>query len=77
MRGDRSYVKVLDYINIPFHCVHCQKVEHILDDIDLSFQNRIGKIVVLGSKVEALAPRQIRVMKKGHRLKARGKKDHW
>jgi hypothetical protein len=70
-------VKVLDYINIPFHCVHCQKVEHILDDIDLSFHNRIGKRVVLDSKAEALAPRQIRVTKKDQRLEAKGRKVHW
>lgn len=43
MLGVRSYLQVLDYINIPFRCASCHRVGHVLDDCDLKFQKRFRK----------------------------------
>jgi hypothetical protein len=32
MEGDQSYTQILDYLNIPFKCVHCHNYGHIVED---------------------------------------------
>jgi hypothetical protein len=34
---ERSYTQVLDYVNIPFCCVHCHRVGHVVKDCSYSF----------------------------------------
>jgi hypothetical protein len=38
--GERSYTHMLGYINMPFRCLRCHKVGHILADFELPFQRR-------------------------------------
>jgi hypothetical protein len=30
--GERTYVDILDYINVPFHCVRFHSVGHVIPD---------------------------------------------
>jgi hypothetical protein len=32
--GDRTYVQLLDYLNVPFWCVRCHRVGHVVNDCD-------------------------------------------
>jgi hypothetical protein len=42
--GDQKYIHIFYYVNIPFMCVHCHKVNHILSGCVHPFQRHfLGK----------------------------------
>jgi hypothetical protein len=50
--GSRKFSKTMDYMNVPFCCVQCHKVGHLLKEYPLKYFQK--KWVTKGSKVDVL-----------------------
>lgn len=60
--GNKRYLQILDYVNLPFHCAHRHKVGHMFEDCTHSKLKRKWVAKNLMKNVDSPIP-QVRVAK--------------
>jgi hypothetical protein len=41
--GDHAYTQILDYLKIPFKCVHYHNYANVVEDYEKNFQKKVWK----------------------------------